>query len=222
MLLWSQSIGSSYPLCPLCSHPTWLNGNHAARATSIAEKSVTGIVAAYVMLSSPKRRSFFGIEKIFRRFRVAPKSSNSSHQNQRLPTVSPLKFALACKDCSSILLPHASHYSAELINLLLRQEGISSLLPIEEWMAPSMSMVVDFVEPTIVGPNLEVTISFLDKNTNCLRSVDSNSKITSTHLRNSSYFLRNTVHRGLQVMETVSGLHILLKQVYHDLETIST
>ena len=138
-----------------------------------------------------------------------PKSSNLSHRNRRLPAVLS-QFALACKNCSSILLPHASHYSAELVNLLLRQEGISSLLP-EGMASRPGSMVIDFVDPAIVGPYLEVTILFLDKNANCSCSVDSNSKIMSTHLRNSSCFLRHTVHRGLQVMKPVSGVHILLK-----------
>ena len=158
------------------------------------------------MLLSPKTlRKWAEFNKM-----LSFKSSNPLHQNQRLPTDVSSQFSLACKHCSSILLPHVSHYSAELVNLLLRQEGISSLLPKGMAFRPE-SMVIDFVEPAIVGPYLEVTILFLTKNTNCSCSIDSNSKIMSTHLRNSRRFLKHTVHWGLQIMNLVSGAHILLK-----------
>jgi len=159
------------------------------------------------MLSSLKLGTL--TQRIMELFEI--ESSKPSHRKQRLPTAPSPQFAQACKNCSSILLPHASHYSAELVNLLLRQEGISSLFP--KGMATSRpgNTVIRFVEPAIVGPYLEVTILFLDKNTNCSYSVDSNSKITSTHLRNSSRFLRRTVHQGLQVTKPVFGAHILLK-----------
>lgn len=157
------------------------------------------------MLSPPTEGIVFKVGR-----RLSARVGNFFGKRQSISRVSSSRFALACRSCSSILLPHASHYSAELVNLLLRQEGISSLLP-EGMASRPGSMVIDFVDPAIVGPYLEVTILFLDKNANCSCSVDSNSKIMSTHLRNSSCFLRHTVHRGLQVMKPVSGVHILLK-----------
>ena len=158
------------------------------------------------MLSPPTEGIVFKVGR-----RLSARVGNFFGKRQSISRVSSSRFALACRSCSSILLPHASHYSAELVNLLLRQKGISSLWPTE--MAPSNlgGMVVDFVEPAIVGPYLEVTILFLDKNTNCSCSVDSNSKIMSMHLRNSRHFLKHTVHRGLQILNPVSGAHILLK-----------
>jgi len=67
------------------------------------------------------------------------------------------EFDLACNDCLSTLLPHASHYSQELVNLLLEQQRTTQL--------PNIC-----VKPAMIGPYLEVTILFLDKRSNQLMS----------------------------------------------------
>lgn len=67
------------------------------------------------------------------------------------------EFDLACNDCLSTLLPHASHYSQELVNLLLEQQRTTRL--------PNI-----YVKPAMIGPYLEVTILFLDKRSNQLMS----------------------------------------------------
>lgn len=67
------------------------------------------------------------------------------------------EFNLACNDCLSTLLPHASHYSQELVNLLLEQQRTTQL--------PNI-----YVKPAMIGPYLEVTILFLDKRSNQLMS----------------------------------------------------
>jgi len=67
-----------------------------------------------------------------------------------------LEFNRACNDCLSILLPHASHYSKELINLLLSQQW--KPLPLLEIS----------VKPTMVRPYLEVMFLSLDQHSNQL------------------------------------------------------
>ncbi|KIM42298.1 hypothetical protein M413DRAFT_130574 [Hebeloma cylindrosporum] len=125
-----------------------LNGDHTACATTVAAKSVTGILAVYDLLSQSSPMSRLPTLEKTPAFMVKNKDIGGR-----------LKYHLsnirsAFKDCSSILLSHTSHYSAKLVKLLLRQKGLASLLPMEEWMAPS-DMVVDFVEPTVIGPYLE-------------------------------------------------------------------
>jgi hypothetical protein len=66
------------------------------------------------------------------------------------PGILTLEFSLACRDCFLILLTHASHYSTDLVRLLLKQQR--ELPPLSEISVKAS-----------VGPYLEVTISFLDK-----------------------------------------------------------
>jgi len=96
-----------------------LNCGDTATVTSIAEKSAIGILR----ILPPRRLS------ILRTFLSKPRP--------------PSEFTLACDDCISILLPHASHYSTELVNLLLEQQR----------KPPSSSEIS--VKAAMVGPYLE-------------------------------------------------------------------
>jgi len=83
-----------------------LNGGDAAIATSLGERCVTGILTA--LFTFPNR----GV---------------SRPRKERVFLWS--EFVMACKDCVSILLPYACHYSTDLVNLLLEQQRKHSPLP---------------------------------------------------------------------------------------------